>query len=136
MTKIYVRESRRAPRSAPGNTGRPQPGNSGTAEGQPRHGEAKPPSYLAEVKAQLADLVAAVFPDSPPEYVVAELWPFFSAALRKSFWNGVEGGASGRVKPNARRERRAEDGRAAATYVVSGTWQTKPRAGGAHAAGD
>ena len=105
MTKIYVRESNGAPRSAHRHAPRPQPGNSGNSEGQPRHGEAKPPSYLAEVKADLLSLVAPEANDrgEAREFLAQAVWPFVSEKLRQSYWNGVRGGASGKVKPKAPR---------------------------------
>ncbi len=101
MTKIYVREPRRAPRRNAGDAPAPQSGKRGNPAAAPA--AAKAPSYLAQVKAELTDLVAAAVPELPSEYLVAALWPFFSEKLRQSFWNGVRGGASGTVKPKAPR---------------------------------
>ena len=105
MTKFYVRESRRAPRSADRDARRPEP-RDGDDQAAPA-AEKKAPSFLAQVKAEFAGFL------EDKEFVAAhegaqaadELWPFVSKKLAQSFWNGVELGASGKLKPKTKPRR-------------------------------
>ncbi len=104
MTKIYVRASNRAPGSVAGDARAPQPGAAADATAT------KPPSFLAQAKADLTDLVeaqtehATITAQNAPAFVDV-LWPFVSKRCASSYWNGVRDGASGRVKPKERRGR-------------------------------
>lgn len=52
----------------------------------------KHPSYLAVLR----DKFYAKLKDSSD---IKDVWNWVSAELRRSYWNGVEHGASGKVKP-------------------------------------
>jgi hypothetical protein len=107
MTQFDVRESRRAPRNA--NT--LQPRNNAPPEDQP---STKAPSFLAQAKADLTDLLDAyaehaeyrISTENVPDFV-ALLWPLIAKKLAASYWNGVRDGASGKVKPKAKARRDA-----------------------------
>lgn len=64
----------------------------------------KKPSYLAQVKDELLQLIIAdhAADTQDAQEITESLWNFMSKRLAKSYWNGVEAGASGRVKPKSR----------------------------------
>ncbi len=136
MTYAAIRTRRLPVRQA----GAPVPPRD-TGSAQPRHDgnpqRPKAPSFLAQAKADLTDLVDAQLEHSTisPANVdgfLEILWPLVGKKLAASYWNGVRDGASGHVKPKERQASPAAEP-AAMTYVVSGTWQSKAPRRGAHA---
>jgi len=134
MTYAATR-TRRAP-VPPRDTGSAQPRYDGNPKRPPAAAE-RAPSFLAQAKADLTDLVDAqiehctISPANVDGFLEI-LWPLVGKKLAASYWNGVRDGASGKVKPKERRESAAGE-RQAMTYVVSGTWRPKTPRGGAHA---
>lgn len=72
-----------------------------TFQKQPEQPKPKSPSYLSQVKDELINII---IPDNEAteqdaQTLIETLWTFMSKKLAQSYWNGVSGGASGRVKP-------------------------------------
>lgn len=66
-------------------------------------GDGSRPSYLGQVKEDFAALVADEIRDTETVVEITEhLWQFVAKRLAGSYWNGVAGGASGRVQPKPR----------------------------------
>lgn len=67
--------------------------------------EKKSPSYLTQVKTELFNLILSDHcPDrQEAQEVTDNIWKFFKGKLAQSYWNGVSGGASGKVKPRAQK---------------------------------
>lgn len=76
------------------------------------NGQASPkrPSYLTEVKTELFDFIASRLPNTDETGIqefTDEVWALLQPKIVTSYWNGIEAGASGRVKPKAQREHSA-----------------------------
>ena len=62
----------------------------------------KRPSYLAQAKSDLAVIVQDYAENAQEQEAMTErLWKYTRSTTVKSYWNGVEHGASGKVKPKA-----------------------------------
>lgn len=79
---------------------------SSTVASNPKHGQERnsKPSYLSQTKEAFFQLYTEVTGQSGTsvDEDLEQLWKFLSTRIIDSFWNGVNAGASGRVKPKPR----------------------------------